>query len=70
MFPDNADIPDNPEVAWKDNAMKLTRISAVSQVKQMVDLVDDIAETAIINSVEGEEIRTKTPLGMEMIMTK
>ena len=36
----------------------------------MVDLVSDIAQTAIVNSVEGEEMRTKTPLGVQMIMSK
>ena len=50
--------------------MKLTRIRAVEQVKKMVALVDDIAETTIKNSVLGEEMRTKSPLGMQMIMTK
>ena len=50
--------------------MRLTRLNAVSQVKKMVKLVDDIAETTIINSVEGEEMRTRAPLGMAMIMAK
>ena len=50
--------------------MKLTRIRAVEQVKKMVSLIDDIAETTIKNSVLGEEMRTKSPLGMQMIMTK
>jgi hypothetical protein len=36
----------------------------------MVNLVDKIAETALKNSVEGEEMRTKSPKGMQMIMAK
>jgi hypothetical protein len=29
---DNADIPDDPNVAFRTNAMKITRINAVAQV--------------------------------------
>ncbi|XP_059084074.1 uncharacterized protein LOC131881274 [Tigriopus californicus] len=67
---ENADIPDDPEDALRFNVMRLTRMQAVEQVKKMVSLVDDIAETAIANSVEGEELRTKTPMGVQMIMSK
>ena len=67
---EDADIPDNPDDALKWNAMKLTRIDATNQVKKMIQLVDDIAEQTIINSVEGEEMRTRSPLGMQMIMSK
>lgn len=67
---DNADIPDNREDAFRDNAMRQTRSAAVEQVKDMVSLVDDIALTVITNSVEGEEMRISTPLGMQMIMGK
>ncbi len=42
----------------------------MQQVKQMVSLVDDIAKTTIVNSVEGEELRTKATQGVEMIMSK
>ncbi len=74
-MPYDTDVSEDSEIldiedAWKTNAYELTRISAVEQVKQMVSLVDDIAETTIMNSVEGEEMRTKTPLGVEMIMSK
>ena len=67
---DDADIPEDPDEAFRKNAMKLARIRDVEQVKKMVALVDDIAETTIKNSVLGEEMRTKSPLGMQMIMTK
>lgn len=67
---ENADIPDDPDDALRFNVMRLTRMQAVEQVKKMVSLVDDIAETAIANSVEGEELRTKTPMGVQMIMSK
>ena len=63
-------VAEDPDDAFRKNAMKLTRIRAVEQVKKMVALVDDIAETTIKNSVLGEEMRTKSPLGMQMIMTK
>merc|ERR1719312_393903 len=58
-IPDNnADIPLDPEVAFKDNAMKVTRINAVAQIKSMVDLVDSIAATALNNMVAGEVLDT------------
>ena len=67
---EDVDIPEDPDVMLKNNALKLTKIRAVQQVKKMTSLVDDIAETAIKNSVVGEELRTKTPMGVQMIMTK
>ena len=36
----------------------------------MTNLVDNIAETAIKSMVAGEELRTKSPLGVQMLMTK
>ena len=66
----DADIPTDPEEALRKNAMRLTRIRAVEQVKKMTSLVDEVAETTIKNSVVGEELRTKSPLGMQMIMSK
>ena len=67
---DEADIPDDPEVALRQNAMRLTRIQAVEQVKKMTTLVDEIGETTIKNMVVGEELKTNSPLGMQMIMAK
>ena len=70
-IPDNnADIPLDPEVAFKDNAMKVTRINAVAQIKSMVDLVDSIAATALNSMVAGEVLDTKAPLGVSMKMAK
>ena len=69
-FADNADIPEDPEVAFKDNAMKVTRINAVAQVKVMVDLVDEIAATALKSMVAGETLSTKASLGVSMKMSK
>ena len=66
----DADIPTDPEEALRRNALKLTRIRAIEQVKKMTSLVDEVAETTIKNSVVGEELRTKSPLGMQMIMSK
>jgi len=48
--------------------MQITQ--AVNQAKQMVNLIDTIAATAIVNMVEGEEMRTKSPEGMQMILGK
>ena len=67
---DNADIPQDPEVALRDNAMKVTRLNAVAQVKLMVDLVDDIASNALKTMVSGEVLNTKSPLGVSMMMAK
>ena len=66
----NADIPSDPAVAFKDNAMKITRIEAVLQVKKMVNLVDSIASTALKSMVSGETLKTKAPLGVSMILSK
>ena len=54
----------------RENALKMTRINAINQCKKMTDLVDNIAETAIKSMVAGEELRTKSPLGVQMLMTK
>ena len=67
---ENADIPDDPAVAFEQNAMKITRINAVAQVKSMVDLVDEIAANALKSMVAGEELNTKAPLGVSMKMAK
>ena len=67
---EDPDIPEDPEEALRNNAMKLTRIRAIEQVKKMTSLIDEIGETTIMNSVLGEELRTKTPLGVQMTMTK
>ena len=62
----DADIPEDPQVAFKANALKVTRIDAVAQVRQlrkrqksvciqvksMVALVDDIAATALQSMVK------------------
>ena len=70
QFLADAEIPADPVVALKDNAMKITRNEAIQQVKKMVQLVDDIAATTIKNTVIGEEIRTDSKLGAKMIMAK
>ena len=67
---EDVDIPEDPDVMLRNNALKITKIRAVEQVKKMTALIDDIGETAIKNMVVGEEIRTKAPLGVQMIMTK
>lgn len=74
-MPYDTDVDPDAEIldigdALRNNAFKLTKINAVQQVQQMVDLIDDIAETTIVNSVEGEEMRTSAPLGVNMIMSK
>ena len=66
----NADIPDDPAVAFKQNAMKVTRIEAVKQVKDMVNLVDDLGKTTLSRMVAGEELSTKSPLGVSMRFAK
>ena len=39
QFLADAEIPADPVVALKDNAMKITRNEAIQQVKKMVQLV-------------------------------
>ena len=69
LFIADAEIPKNPVVALEQNAMKVTRQEAVKQVKQMMNLIDDISSTTIKNSVSGEEFKTKTK-GVQILMTK
>ena len=66
----NAEIPEDPAIAFKQNAMKITRIDAVAQVKKMVNLVDNIASTALKSMVVGETLDTKAPLGVSMKLSK
>ena len=56
---EDPDIPEDPEEALKKNALKLTRIRAIEQVKKMTNLIDEIGETTIMNSVLGETLKTK-----------
>ena len=67
---EDPDIPEDPEEALKKNALKLTRIRAIEQVKKMTNLIDEIGETTIMNSVLGETLKTKSPLGVQMTMSK
>ena len=54
----------------KYNALRVTRTTAVGQIKQMVDIINELTETVVVDIVEGEEIRTKVPIGMQVIMAK
>ena len=56
----DADIPEDPQVAFKSNALKVTRIDAVAQVKSMVALVDDIAATALQSMVSRPQRSIET----------
>lgn len=67
---DDADIPDDKNVAFERNTMRLTRLNAVAQVKSMVNLVDEIAVTTLKSLVVGETIDTAAPLGCKMKMSK
>ena len=67
---DNADIPDDPQDAFIQNAMKVTRLEAVKQVKSMVSLVEDLGQTTLSRMVAGEELSTKSPLGVSMRFAK
>jgi hypothetical protein len=49
---------------------QVIQLKAVSQVKSMVSLVDNICLTAIKTQVAGEIIQTKAPLGVSTIITK
>ncbi len=67
---EQSDIPEDPEVALKQNALRVIRNKAEQQVKKMAKLVDDIAATAIKNSVMGETLETNSPLGAKMVLSK
>ena len=65
----DAEIPDDPDVALRENVMKTIRTDAVKQVDQMLDLLDSIAATTIKNSIVGETFTTKSK-GIRMVMNK
>ena len=67
---DDADIPEDPNEAFKQNAMKITRLEAVKQVKSMVQLVEDLAQTTLMRMVAGEGLNTRSPLGVSMRFSK
>ena len=46
------------------------RNAAIRQITTMVNLIDDISKTMVLNSVSGEENKVSTPLGAEMIVSK
>ena len=52
------------------NVMQLTRYRAVDQINQMTDLVDELGKTVVMSSVVGEEIQTKSPAGVKMLMSR
>ena len=65
----NAEIPEDPEVALRQNAMKIIREDAVNQAKKMISLVESISATTIKNSVVGEIFKTNSK-GVKMIIQK
>ena len=50
--------------------MKITRLEAVKQVKSMVNLIEDLAQTTLMRMVAGEELNTRSPLGVSMRFSK
>ena len=72
LFSDSQDddFPDDPKLAFQRNVMEEVRKTAVTQIKKITGLVDTIAKQVIANSVEGEEHRTNSAEGMQMIMSK
>ena len=68
-FKANAEIPEDPEVALRQNAVKIIREDAVVQAKKMIALVESISATTIKNSVVGESFRTKSK-GIQQIIQK
>ena len=68
-FKANAEIPEDPEVALRQNAVKIIREDAVIQAKKMIALVESISATTIKNSVVGESFRTKSK-GIKQIIQK
>ena len=68
-FKANAEIPEDPEVALRQNAVKIIREDAVIQAKKMIALVESISATTIKNSVVGESFRTKSK-GIQQIIQK
>lgn len=66
----DGDIPDSADQALRENVLRLTKIEAVDQINDMLDIVDQVGRQVVINSVAGEELKTKAPLGVKMIMSK
>jgi hypothetical protein len=67
---DMADVASTPDEAFRLNVLSTTRTEAVKQVRQMVNLIEDISKTMVKNSVQGEETRITTSNGVEMVISK
>lgn len=65
-----ANIAESDEAAFRQNVLTNTRNAAIRQINTMVNLIDDISTTMVVNSVSGEENKVSTPLGAEMIVSK
>ena len=65
----DSDIPDNKEVAYERNIMKITREKAVDQINEMSSMVDEIGRTVVANQIVGETVSTNTK-GVRIIMTR
>lgn len=71
LFPaEENDIPDDPDEALRENALRRTHQAAKTQAQAISGLVDDIAKTALDNMVEGEELLAASPHGMQMYIAK
>ena len=67
---DMANVAESDEAAFRLNVLTNTRNAAIKQINTMVNLIDDISKTMVLNSVSGEENKVSTPLGAEMIVSK
>ncbi len=50
--------------------MQITKQQAISQVNQMVDIVNQLGKTIAANTVVGETITATAPAGVQMIVAK
>ncbi|XP_040583519.2 location of vulva defective 1 [Lepeophtheirus salmonis] len=67
---DDADIPDDPEDAFKQNALKLTRIHSIEQVKKIASIVDDVGLSLVSKLIPGESLKSSLSTGFQMIISK
>ena len=65
----DSDIPDNKEMAYEQNILKITREKAVDQINEMTALIDDIGRTVVANQIVGETVASNAR-GVRIIMTR
>ncbi len=55
---------------YRQNVLKNTKIEAVSQINDMIDIIDEVAKQVVLSEVAGESLETKSPVGVKILMAR